>query len=40
MSPQSFKFVTTHAHEISGWKILSGIIHEQTPNLGGMNGDV
>ena len=27
MGPQAYKVVNTHAHEISGWKILSRIIH-------------
>ena len=40
MLPQSYKVVATHAHEISGWKIISIIIHEWNPNLGGINGDI
>ena len=40
MSPQSYKVVNTHAHEISGWKILSRLIHSSAPNIGGMNGDI
>ena len=40
MEPQAYKVVNTHAHEISGWTILSRIIHARTPNIGGINGDV
>ena len=40
MTPQSYKVVSTHYHEISGWNILSIIIHSRYPHLGGMNGDV
>ena len=40
MSHQMYKFVSTHAHEISGWKILSRILHSHSPNLGGTKGDV
>ena len=40
MEPQAYKIVSTHAHEISGWTILSRIIHSRAPHLGGMNGDV
>ena len=40
MSFQAYNVVNTHAHEISGWTILSKIIHACVPNLGSMNGDV
>ena len=40
MAPQAYKIVSTHAHEISGWTILSGLLHLRSPHLGGMNGDV
>ena len=40
MEPQDYKVVNTHAHEISGWKILSKLLHASAPNLGDMNGDV
>ena len=40
MAPQSYKVVRTHAHEISGWTILSIIIHSCDHHVGGMNGDV
>ena len=39
MEPQTYKFVNTHAHEVSGWKILSRLIHLCTPHLGWMSGD-
>ena len=37
---QSYKVVNTQAQEISGWTILSRILHDYAPNIGGMNGDV
>ena len=40
MALQAYKVVSNYAHEISGWKILSIIIHLCAPNLGVMNGDV
>ena len=40
MATQSYKDFSTHAHEISGWKILSRLLHSHAPHLGGMNGDV
>ena len=40
MAPQAYKFFITHAHDISGWNILSRIIHSCAPYLGGMSGDV
>ena len=40
MTPQAYKIVNTHAHEISGWTILYRLLHSCAPNLGGMNGDV
>ena len=27
MAPQAYKVVSTHAHEISGWTILSRLLH-------------
>ena len=39
MSPQAYKVVSTHAHEISGWTILSRLLHSHDPHIGGMNGD-
>ena len=40
MATQDYKVVNTHAHEISGWKILSRLLHARAPHLGGVNGDV
>ena len=40
MAPQAYKVFSTHAHEISGWTILSRLLHSRAPHLGGMNGDV
>ena len=40
ISTQVYKVLNTHAHEISGFTILSRLIHQRTPNIGGMNGDV
>ena len=40
MAPQAYKIVSTHAHETSGWTILSRLINSRDPHLGGMNGNV
>ena len=40
ISNQVYKVFNTYAHEILGWTILSILIHERIPHLGGMNGDV
>ena len=40
MAPKSYKVVRTHAHKISGWTILSRLLHSRDPHLGVMNGDV
>ena len=40
MTPKAYKVVSTHAHEISGWTILSRLLHSRGPHLGGINGDV
>ena len=40
MAPQAYKVGSTHTHEISGWAILSILLHSRAPHLGGMNGDV
>ena len=37
MAPQAYKVVSTHAHEISGWKNLSRLIHARVSHIGGMN---
>ena len=40
ISHQAYKIVSTCAHEISGWNILSRLLHSRAPHLGGINGDV
>ena len=40
MAPQAYKVVSTNDNEISGWTILSRLLHSLAPNLGGMNGNV
>ena len=40
MALQSYKVVNTHAHKISGCKIISRLIHSHAPHLVGMNDDV
>ena len=40
MATQAYKVVSTHAHEISGWTIISILLHSRAPHLGRMNGDV
>ena len=40
MTPHAYKFFSTHAHEISGWTIISILFHSCAPHLGGMNDDV
>ena len=40
MAPQSYKVVSTHAHEISILTIISILIHLRSHHLGIMNGDV
>ena len=40
MAPQVYKYVNTHDHEISVWKLSSRLIHLSEPHLGGINGDV
>ena len=37
MSPHAYKVVSTHAHEISGWKIISRPLHSRAPNIGRVN---
>ena len=36
MDPQAYKVVTTHDHEILGWKIISRLLHARSPHLWGM----
>ena len=40
MAPQAYKVVSTHDHEISGWTILSIILHSHVNHIAGMNVDV
>ena len=40
MAPQAYTVVSTHAHEISGYNILSRLLHSRAPYIVGMNGDV
>ena len=40
MAPHSYKAVNNHAHEISGWKIISRLIHVIAPHIGGINSGV
>ena len=40
MELQAYKVVSTHAHDISGWNILSRILHSRAHHFGGMNGYV
>ena len=40
MALHAYKVVITHAHEISGWKILSRLFHSRAPHIVGMNGYV
>ena len=40
MAPQTYKIISTHSHETSGWIILSRLLHSRAPHLGGINGDV
>ena len=40
MATKAYKVVSTHAHEISGWKIISRLLHSRSPRIGGINGDV
>ena len=40
MSHKAYKVAITHAHYISGWKIIYRLIHSNGPHIGGMDGDV
>ena len=40
MTPQAYKVFSTRDHEISGWTILSRLLHSLAPHLGGINGGV
>ena len=39
MTHQAYKVVSTHSREISGWTIVSRLIHSRDPHHGGINGD-
>ena len=40
MTPQAYKVVSTHAHTILGYTIISILIHSRAHHNGGMNVDV
>ena len=40
MAPQAYEIFSTHAHENSGWIILSRLLNSRDPHLEGMNGDI
>ena len=40
MAPQACKNVSTCDHEVSGYTILSRLLHSHAPHIGGMNGGV
>ena len=40
MAPQAYKVVNTYAHEISGWKFLSRLLHARAPHIEGMSGGI
>ena len=40
MTPQAYKIIRTHPHEISGCTIIYRLIHSRAPNIGWTNGDV
>ena len=40
MALYAYKLVSTHAHDIWVWKILSRLIHVRASHIGWMNGDV
>ena len=37
---QAYKVVSNHYHEISGWTIISRLLHSCDHHIGGVNGDV
>ena len=39
ISSKAYKVVSPHAHEMSGWKKLSRLIHSRSPHIEGINGD-
>ena len=40
METQSYKIVSTRAHEASGRKIIYRLLHSRVPNIEGTNSDV
>ena len=40
MAPQAYKLFSTHDNEISGWTILSRLLHSCANHFKGMNGEV
>ena len=40
MAPQVYKVINTHYRGISGWKVISILLHSRSPHPGGINGDV
>ena len=40
MATQAYKVVSTHDHEISGWNILSRLLHSRASHIGGINDGV
>ena len=40
MAPQAYKVIATHDNEVSGWKIISRIIHASVPHVVQINDDV
>ena len=40
MATQAYKIVSTHDHEISGWTILSRLLHSRATRIGGVEGYV
>ena len=40
MAPHAYKVVSTDASEISGWTIISRLLHSLATNLGGLHDDI
>ena len=40
MAPQTKNEISTHAHEVSVWTILSILLNEGAPHLGVTNGNI
>ena len=39
ITQHSYKVVSNNVHEISGWTILSRLLHSLAPQLGDISGD-